>query len=64
VPAENPQVSEITDSYHDLHTEIHEALRILREIEQLVTKFRPLLDGQANGWLAQRAARRSNGGRT
>lgn len=34
----------ITDGLSDLHAEVHESLRILRELRDLLQEFRPLID--------------------
>jgi hypothetical protein len=67
VDPDNLENPEITDSYHcsdaDLHTELHECLRILRKLERTLDAYLPILNGngQAKGWLAQRAVRRNGG---
>ena len=59
--AEISPISEITDGNQDLHAEMHEALRILREIEVVLSRFRPLLDQVITSPLATRRAMRRAG---
>ena len=57
-----PDYAEITESNQDLHAEIHEALRLMRKWDKMLTEFGPVLAQFRTPVGAAAAIRRSRRG--